>query len=403
MCGICYPKEKYYVNNRLVSKAREGVLEFLLINHPLDCPVCDQGGECDLQDLSLIYGGDRGRYYEYKRAVEDKFCGSLIKTVMTRCIHCTRCIRFLVNLVGVYDLGMNGRGLKSEIGTYISNTIKSELSGNIIDICPVGALTNKPYSFKGRSWELDSNYSIDIFDTLCSNIRVDYRGTDLLRIVPRLNEKINEDWISDKIRFFFDSLNIQRLIFPLEKVNVENKMSSFRYLKKSWSNIFLSIQNRINIFFIKKKLTKKLQLNNLSLVDSFINYNLFTGSLVDSETLIILKDLFNKLGSNNFIFNFRNKIDKKINNDFRSYYLTNFNFNYLKSLDFCLLLFLNLRLESPVLNLRLRKIFIKNDTFIFNLGVNSNLNYRSYNLGNNLNLFFSIIKEIVISVIIFYE
>ena len=137
-------------------------------------------------------------------------------------------------------------------------------------------------------------------------------------------------------------------------------------------------------------MTKKLQLNNLSLVDSFINYNLFTGSLVDSETLIILKDLFNKLGSNNFIFNFRNKIDKKINNDFRSYYLTNFNFNYLKSLDFCLLLFLNLRLESPVLNLRLRKIFIKNDTFIFNLGVNSNLNYRSYNLGNNLNLFFSI-------------
>lgn len=185
---------KIYTNNLRVKRARESVLEFLLVNHPLDCPICDQGGECDLQDITISFGSDRGRFYELeKRAVEDKYCGPLIKTVMTRCIHCTRCIRFISEISDYPDLGTTGRGAKMEVGTYISRALMDELSGNIIDLCPVGALTSKPYSFTSRPWELNNVESVDVFDTLCSNIRLSVYGNKVKRILPRINEQLNED------------------------------------------------------------------------------------------------------------------------------------------------------------------------------------------------------------------
>ncbi len=182
-----------YTNTALVKKAREGVLEFLLANHPLDCPICDQGGECDLQDQSVIFGGDRGRFYELKRATEDKNCGPLVKTLMTRCIHCTRCIRFSTEVAGVPIMGTTGRGADMEVGFYIEKVLASEVSGNVIDLCPVGALTSKPYAFTARSWELRSFNSIDLFDAFGSNIRVDVRGSSIMRILPRINDSLNED------------------------------------------------------------------------------------------------------------------------------------------------------------------------------------------------------------------
>ncbi len=197
-------------NSPLVLKSREGVLEFLLINHPLDCPICDQGGECDLQDQSLFYGGDKNRFKEFKKAIEDKYCGPLIKTIMTRCIYCTRCIRFASEIIGIPNIGSTGRANSVEIGFYIQKLFISELSGNVIDLCPVGALTSKPYAFMYRSWELRSVESIDIFDSIHSNIRIDVKGYEIIRVLPRLNEYINDEWISDKARYAFDGLLFKR-------------------------------------------------------------------------------------------------------------------------------------------------------------------------------------------------
>ncbi|RMZ55200.1 hypothetical protein APUTEX25_005478, partial [Auxenochlorella protothecoides] len=199
----------------LVKKAREGVMEFLLINHPLDCPICDQGGECDLQDQAMAFGSDRSRFTEVKRAVVDKNLGPLVKTVMTRCIHCTRCVRFAKEVAGVEDLGMTGRGRDSEIGTYVERMLTSELSANVIDLCPVGALTAKPSAFTFRNWELASTESVDVSDALGSAIRVDARGPEVFRVTPRLNDAINQEWISDKARFQVDALRLQRLSQPL--------------------------------------------------------------------------------------------------------------------------------------------------------------------------------------------
>ncbi|MEK9926229.1 MAG: NADH-quinone oxidoreductase subunit NuoG, partial [Alphaproteobacteria bacterium] len=197
-----------------VKKARQGVMEFLLINHPLDCPICDQGGECDLQDQDMGYGLDGSRYAENKRAVEDKNMGPLISTTMTRCIHCTRCVRFATEVAGVPDLGAIGRGEAVEITTYLKKTLASELSANVIDLCPVGALTSKPYAFTARPWELSKTESIDVMDALGSNIRIDARGSQVMRVLPRLNEDINEEWISDKTRYAIDGLRRQRLDQP---------------------------------------------------------------------------------------------------------------------------------------------------------------------------------------------
>jgi len=184
---------KIYTDTPLVKKAREAVLEFLLLNHPLDCPICDQGGECDLQDQAMVFGSDRSRFYETKRSVEDKNCGPLVKTIMTRCIHCTRCVRFSTEIAGVEDLGTTGRGEDTEIGTYVGKTLESELSGNVIDLCPVGALTSKPYAFTSRPWEIRNTNSIDVSDAVGSNTRIDFRGTEILRVLPRFNEDINEE------------------------------------------------------------------------------------------------------------------------------------------------------------------------------------------------------------------
>src|ERR1700754_3675653 len=203
----------------MVRKARQGVMEFLLINHPLDCPICDQGGECDLQDQAMAYGVDSSRYHENKRAVEDKYIGALVKTIMNRCIHCTRCIRFSAEVAGVAELGAIGRGEDMEITTYLEGAMTSELQGNVIDLCPVGALTSKPYAFNARPWELKKTESVDVMDALGSAIRVDARGPTVMRILPRINEEINEEWISDKTRFVWDGLGRQRLDKPYVREN----------------------------------------------------------------------------------------------------------------------------------------------------------------------------------------
>ena len=203
----------------MVKKAREGVMEFLLINHPLDCPICDQGGECDLQDQAMAYGVDSSRYKENKRAVEDKYIGPLVKTIMTRCIHCTRCIRFASEVAGVPELGAIGRGEDMEITTYLEHAMTSELQSNVVDLCPVGALTSKPYAFAARPWELNKTQSIDVMDALGSAIRIDTRGREVMRILPRTNDDVNEEWISDKTRHVVDGLRTQRLDQPYIRVN----------------------------------------------------------------------------------------------------------------------------------------------------------------------------------------
>lgn len=200
------PDLRVITKSEKIRVARGGVMEFLLANHPLDCPICDQGGECDLQDISAVYGYEEGRFREYKRAVEDKNIGPLIKTSMTRCIHCTRCVRFTEQIAGEFTLGQVGRGKINEISTYVESFVTNELSGNVVDLCPVGALNNLPYSFQARPWELKSNYTIDVMDTLGSNVDAHTRGSDLLRILPRVNEEVNEEWISDKARHAFDGL-----------------------------------------------------------------------------------------------------------------------------------------------------------------------------------------------------
>src|SRR5689334_17311354 len=222
----------------MVKKAREGVMEFLLINHPLDCPICDQGGECDLQDQAMAYGVDSSRYQENKRAVEDKYIGVLVKTVMNRCIHCTRCIRFATEVAGVPELGAIGRGEDMEITTYLEEAMTSELQGNVVDLCPVGALTSKPYAFIARPWELNKTESIDVMDAIGSAIRIDTRGREVMRILPRVNDDVNEEWISDKTRHVVDGLRTQRLDQPYIRQNG-------RLRPASWSEAFGAIASAI--------------------------------------------------------------------------------------------------------------------------------------------------------------
>ena len=206
-----------HTDTPMVRAARRGVMEFLLINHPLDCPICDQGGECDLQDQSVGYGGDHSRYHESKRAVVNPDLGPLVKTIMTRCIHCTRCIRFSTEIAGVSEMGATARGESMAVGTYVEKALSSELSGNLIDICPVGALTSKPYAFVARPWELKKTDSVDVLDAVGAAIRVDTRGAEVLRILPRLNEDVNEEWLADKSRFALDGLKSRRLDTPWVK------------------------------------------------------------------------------------------------------------------------------------------------------------------------------------------
>ena len=348
-------------NTLAVKKAREGILEFLLINHPLDCPICDQGGECDLQEQSLTYGGDRSRFKTFKRAVEDKNCGPLVKTVMTRCIHCTRCVRFVNEVIGTPDLGTSGRGNSIEIGTYITKFFSSELSGNVIDLCPVGALTSKPYAFLSRPWELRSTESIDVFDSLHSNIRVDTRGYDILRIMPRLNESINEEWISDKVRFCFDGLSVQRLTTPLLK-----HADSGNFYPVKWSKAIEIVKNKVNLSSPNKT-------------------GLLIGPLCDWNSLVALKRLSLK-------FNFAVLNNSSLDTDYSDNYKFNTFLKNVRKSDVCLIVGVNPRTDGVLLNYHLRKGFLNSNLKVGYVGSSLNLSFPSLHLGSSLNTLFSILE-----------
>ncbi|MDA9974548.1 NADH-quinone oxidoreductase subunit NuoG [Candidatus Pelagibacter sp.] len=334
-------------NTEFVEKARKGVMEFLLANHPLDCPVCDQGGECDLQDQSMFYGVDKSRYKENKRAVSEKNMGPLIKTQMTRCIHCTRCVRFATEVAGVTEIGAIGRGEDMEITTYLEQSMQSELSANIVDLCPVGALTSKPYVFEARPWELKKTESIDVMDAIGSNIRVDTYGWEVKRILPRINEDINEEWISDKTRYACDGLLNQRLDTPYIKYNG-------KFEKASWNEVF-------NIIKSKFKNADKDKICGMS------------GDLINMETLYIFKEFFNKtLGSHNV----ESRSDHTyLNSKKRENYLFNSTINGIEEADFILLIGSNPRYEATILNARIRKAYLQNKTKIISLNDVGDLTY----------------------------
>ncbi|MDA9076941.1 NADH-quinone oxidoreductase subunit NuoG [Candidatus Pelagibacter sp.] len=342
-------------NTEFVEKARKGVMEFLLANHPLDCPVCDQGGECDLQDQSMFYGVDKSRFKENKRQVPEKNMGPLIKTQMTRCIHCTRCVRFATEIAGVPEIGAIGRGEDMQITTYLEQSMQSELSANVVDLCPVGALTSKPYVFEARPWELKKTESIDVMDAIGSNIRVDTYGWEVKRILPRINEDINEEWISDKTRHACDGLSNQRLDTPYIKYNG-------KFEKASWSEVF-------NIIKSKFKNTDKEKICGL------------TGDLANMETLYIFKEFFNKtLGSQNI-----ESRDKHtyLNPEKRENYLFNSSINGIEEADFIFLLGTNPRFEATILNARIRKAYLQNKTKIISLNEMGDLTFPYQSLDGN--------------------
>ena len=333
-------------NTKMVEKARKGVMEFLLANHPLDCPVCDQGGECDLQDQSLYYGFDKSRFKENKREVEDKYMGPLIKTQMTRCIHCTRCIRFATEIAGVSELGAIGRGEDMQIATYLEKSMESELSGNVIDLCPVGALTSKPYAFEARPWELKKTESIDVMDAIGSNIRVDTYNWEVKRILPRLNNDINEEWISDKTRYSCDGLLKQRIDVPYIKKN--NKLQ-----KSNW-------EEAIDIIVSKIKRFKSDELAG------------HAGDMVNLESAVAFKRLFNNLQSDNLEFR-----EKKyyINPNDKINYIFNSSIKGIEESDLILLVGTNPRHEATILNARIRKAFVKQKVPIYSIGNPGDLTY----------------------------
>ena len=343
-------------NTEFVKKARKGMMEFLLANHPLDCPVCDQGGECDLQDQSLFYGLDKSRFSENKRTVKDKYMGPLIKTQMTRCIHCTRCIRFAEEVAGVPEIGAVGRGESMEITTYLEQSMTSELSANVIDLCPVGALTSKPYAFEARPWELKKTESIDVMDAVGSSIRVDTYGWEVKRILPRLNNEINEEWISDKTRYACDGLLKQRLDTPYIKKN--NKL-----IKSNWDDAIELISNKI-------KSTKPEQIAG------------HVGDMASIETIFSFKNLLKKIGSSNFDFR-----EKKIYIDptDKMNYIFNSSIQSIDESDLILLIGTNPRHEATMVNARIRKAFVKNKTLIYSIGNPGDLTYNYTLLGEEVN------------------
>ena len=345
---------KIKTNTPLVDKARKGVMEFLLANHPLDCPVCDQGGECDLQDQSLYYGFDQSRFTENKRQVKEKHMGPLIKTQMTRCIHCTRCVRFATEVAGIPELGATGRGEDMEITTYLEKSMESELSANVIDLCPVGALTSKPYAFEARPWELKKTETIDVMDAVGSNIRVDTYGWEVKRILPRVNEDINEEWISDKTRYACDGLLKQRIDTPYIRENGN-------LIKTSWKNA-------------QKILIKKLKTFHPDEVAGIV------GDLADLEMIYSFKNFFNLIGSNNIECR-QDRI--YINPEERFNYIFNSSINGIEQSDLILLVGTNPRLEATILNARIRKSYVKNKIKIYSIGNPGDLTYPYEIIGSN--------------------
>jgi len=345
-----------FTNTEIVKKAREGVMEFLLINHPLDCPICDQGGECDLQDQSVNYGGRSSRYDLNKRSVKEKYMGPLIKTHMNRCIHCTRCIRFAEEIAGVPDLGAINRGENMEITTFLEKTVDSELSANVIDLCPVGALTSKPYAFEARPWELNKTETIDVMDAVGSNIRVDTKGWEVKRILPRINEDINEEWISDKTRYACDGLLANRIDQP--HIRKKGKL-----VECSWEEAFLAISEKTN---------------------KTANIGGLIGDMVDLETIFSLKNLIQNVSGSSSV-DFRQK-DFYIDPSHPSNYLFNSSISGIDNADLIFLIGSNPRLEATIVNSRIRKNFVNQKTEVFSIGNPGDQTYKINYLGDNLNI-----------------
>ena len=334
-------------NTAFVEKARKGVMEFLLANHPLDCPVCDQGGECDLQDQSMFYGVDKSRFKENKRAVPEKNMGPLIKTQMTRCIHCTRCVRFATEVAGVPEIGAIGRGEDMQITTYLEQSMQSELSANVVDLCPVGALTSKPYVFEARPWELKKTESIDVMDAIGSNIRVDTYDWEVKRILPIINEDINEEWISDKTRYACDGLLHQRLDTPFIKYNG-------KFEKASWNEVYKIIKSKFEN-------TSKEKICG------------FIGDLTNMETGYIFKEFFDRTLD---IDTYESRSDHRfLDVSKRENYLFNSSINGIEDSDFIFLIGTNPRYEATILNARIRKAYLNNNTNIVSLNELGDLTY----------------------------
>ncbi len=344
-------KQEIFTKTPTVQKARKGVMEFLLINHPLDCPICDQGGECDLQDQAMAYGFDRSRYHENKRAVPDKELGPLVKTSMNRCIHCTRCIRFATEVAGVEQLGATGRGESMEVTTYVEQALSTELAGNLVDLCPVGALTSKPYAFEARPWELTKTESVDVLDALGSNIRVDTRGAQVMRILPRLNDDVNEEWISDKTRHALDGLRHQRLDRPY--VRTKGKL-----VEATWDAAFAAVAAKLN----------GLDGSKIAAI---------VGDQCDAESMVALKDLMASLGSPNIDCR---QDGAKLDGP-RGSYIFNAGVRGIDQADAILLIGSNPRTESPVLNARIRKRYVHGNVAIASIGPAEDLTYPVERLG----------------------
>jgi len=340
-------------NTPKIEKSRKGVMEFLLANHPLDCPVCDQGGECDLQDQSMYYGVDKSRFVENKRQVKEKYMGPLIKTQMTRCIHCTRCVRFATEVAGVPEIGAIGRGENMEITTYLEKAMESELSANVIDLCPVGALTSKPYAFEARPWELKKTESVDVMDAVGSNIRVDTYNWEVKRILPRLNNDINEEWISDKTRYSCDGLLKQRLDVPYIKKN--NKLQ-----KSTWDEAI-------------SLLVEKIKALNPDEIGGHI------GDMVNLENALSFKKFFSVLKSNNLEFREKNFY---IDPSEKSNYIFNSSIKGIEQSDLILLIGTNPRHEATMLNARIRKVFAQKKVPIYSIGNPGDLTYDYTIIGN---------------------
>jgi NADH-quinone oxidoreductase subunit G len=344
--------QEIFTNTPMVKKAREGVLEFLLINHPLDCPICDQGGECDLQDETLGYGRDDTRYQENKRAVEEKYMGPLVKTVMTRCIQCTRCVRYVTEIAGVPEIGMISRGEDAEITTYLEQAIHSEMTGNVVDLCPVGALTHKPWAFNYRPWELKKTETVDVMDAVGANIRVDARGAEVMRVLPRVNEAINEEWIDDKTRYAVDGLMRQRLDRPYIR-------KGKKLVPATWAEAFDAIAAKM----------KKAPADRVGVI---------AGDLQDAESMKAALDLFTSLGVAN--------IDARQDGSVlgagpRESWLFNSTIAGLESADAIMLIGTNPRLEAPLVNARLRKHWLATGVRIGVVGDKADLNYDYHYVG----------------------
>ena len=341
-------------DTEMVRKARRGVMEFLLINHPLDCPICDQGGECDLQDEAMGYGRDASRYDENKRSVAQPDWGPLVKTTMTRCIHCTRCIRFSTEVAGVSELGATARGENMQVGTYIEKALSSELSGNIIDLCPVGALTSKPYAFTARPWELRKTDGVDVLDAVGASIRIDARGAEVLRILPRRNDEVNEEWLGDKSRFSMDGLKRRRLDRPWLRENGKLRPAT-------WDEAFAVIAERV-------KATAPDRLGAIS------------GDLCDVESMLALKDLFAALGSQNIDCR---QDGATADASRRAFYIFNSTISGIDDADALLIVGSNPRHEAPVLNARIRKRFLSSGLRVGVVGEAHDFTYAFEHLGSS--------------------